>query len=159
MENRLGLGFVRQPKTVLFGPGQRRQLGLIAKGLGRHALMVTDERMAQTPEFKGLLANLAEQDVKTSVVDGGFDVLLGQVSQEAFELGSLGHALIRHHQGMATKTLRNQTELPTLPRAKQDRLWLPHEAEAQSVFHAHENDLLEIADGDRHILRLEEHID
>ena len=69
MENRLGLGFVRQPKTVLFGPGQRRQLGLIAKGLGRHALMVTDERMAQTPEFKGLLANLAEQDVKTSVYD------------------------------------------------------------------------------------------
>ncbi len=69
MENRLGLGFVRQPKTVLFGPGQRRQLGLIAKGLGRHALMVTDERMAQTPEFKGLLANLAEEGVKTSVYD------------------------------------------------------------------------------------------
>ena len=46
MENRLGLGFVRQPKTVLFGPGQRRQLGLMAKGLGRRALVVTDERMA-----------------------------------------------------------------------------------------------------------------
>ena len=27
MENTLGLGLVRQPKTVLFGPGQRRQLG------------------------------------------------------------------------------------------------------------------------------------
>ena len=47
-ENRLGLGFVRQPKFVLFGPGQRRQLGLMARGLGRRALVVTDERMATT---------------------------------------------------------------------------------------------------------------
>jgi len=69
LENRLGLGFVRQPKTVLFGPGQRRQLGLMAKDLGRHALMVTDERMAQTPEFKGLVASLAEEGVKASVYD------------------------------------------------------------------------------------------
>jgi alcohol dehydrogenase class IV len=69
MENRLGLGFVRQPKTVLFGPGQRRQLGLMAKGLGRRALVVTDERMAQTPEFSALLANLTEEGVTPSVYD------------------------------------------------------------------------------------------
>ncbi len=35
IENRLGLGFVRQPKSILFGPGQRRQLGLITKVHGR----------------------------------------------------------------------------------------------------------------------------
>jgi alcohol dehydrogenase class IV len=69
MENRLGLGFVRQPKTVLFGPGQRRQVGLTAKSLGRHALVVTDERMATTPEFKALLANLGEEGVTASVYD------------------------------------------------------------------------------------------
>ena len=34
LENRLGLGLVRQPKTVLFGPGQRRQLGRYARGFG-----------------------------------------------------------------------------------------------------------------------------
>jgi alcohol dehydrogenase class IV len=69
MENRLGLGFVRQPKTVLFGPGQRRQLGLMAKGLGRHALLVTDERMARTSEFEGLLANLVDEGLTVSVYD------------------------------------------------------------------------------------------
>ncbi len=69
MENRLGLGFVRQPKTVLFGPGQRRQLALIAKGLGRHALLVTDERMATTPEFASLLSGLKDEGVAASVYD------------------------------------------------------------------------------------------
>jgi alcohol dehydrogenase class IV len=69
LDNRLGLGFVRQPKFVLFGPGQRGQLGLMAKGLGRRALIVTDERMATTAEFKGMLANLAEEGVKTFVYD------------------------------------------------------------------------------------------
>ena len=69
LENRLGLGFIRQPKYVLFGPGQRGQLGLMAKGLGRRALVVTDERMATTAEFKAMLANLADEGVKTFVYD------------------------------------------------------------------------------------------
>jgi alcohol dehydrogenase class IV len=69
LDNRLGLGFVRQPKFVLFGPGQRRQLGLMAKGLGRRALVVTDERMATTTEFKAMLANLTDEGVKCFVYD------------------------------------------------------------------------------------------
>ena len=69
LDNRLGLGFVRQPKFVLFGPGQRRQLGLMAKCLGQRALVVTDERMATTAEFKGMLAYLAEEGVKSFVYD------------------------------------------------------------------------------------------
>jgi alcohol dehydrogenase class IV len=69
LDNRLGLGFVRQPKFVLFGPGQRRQLGLMAKGLGANALVVTDARMATTAEFKAMLADLAEQGLKTLVYD------------------------------------------------------------------------------------------
>jgi alcohol dehydrogenase class IV len=69
LENRLGLGFVRQPKFVLFGPGQRRQLGLMARGLGRRALVVTDERMATTGEFKAMLANLEDEGVAASVYD------------------------------------------------------------------------------------------
>lgn len=69
LDNRLGLGFVRQPKFVLFGPGQRRQLGLMAKGLGQRALVVTDERMAATAEFKAMLASLAEEGVKSFVYD------------------------------------------------------------------------------------------
>ena len=69
IENRLGLGFVRQPKSVLFGPGQRRQLGLIAKVHGRRALVVTDERMATTPEFLRMLSGLTEEGVASSVYD------------------------------------------------------------------------------------------
>ncbi len=35
MDNHLGLGLVRQPKVVLFGPGQRRQLPRVVAALGR----------------------------------------------------------------------------------------------------------------------------
>jgi alcohol dehydrogenase class IV len=69
MENRLGLGFVRQPKLVLFGPGQRRQLPLILKGIAKHALLVTDERMATTPEFKAITAAVGDAGVRVSVYD------------------------------------------------------------------------------------------
>ena len=69
LDNRLGLGFVRQPKFVVFGPGQRRQLGLMARGLGKRALVVTDARMATTPEFKAMMADLAEQSVAVSLYD------------------------------------------------------------------------------------------
>jgi alcohol dehydrogenase class IV len=69
MENRLGLGFVRQPKSVLFGPGQRRQLPLILKGIAKHALIVTDERMATTPEFAAMVASVRDAGVQASVHD------------------------------------------------------------------------------------------
>ena len=69
LENRLGLGLVRQPKTVLFGPGQRRQLGRYARGFGTSALVVTDERMATTPEFKAMVADLEEAGLTVAVFD------------------------------------------------------------------------------------------
>ncbi|GLT11196.1 alcohol dehydrogenase [Sulfitobacter porphyrae] len=69
MENTLGLGLVRQPKTVLFGPGQRGQLGLYARGFGTRVLMVTDERMATTPEFKAMHDDLSAAGMKISIYD------------------------------------------------------------------------------------------
>lgn len=74
MENTLGLGLVRQPKTVLFGPGQRGMLaryakGLGTKGFGTKVLVVTDERMATTPEFKAMMNDLARADLSVSVYD------------------------------------------------------------------------------------------
>lgn len=69
LENSLGLGLVRQPKTVLFGPGQRRQLGRYARGLGSSALIVTDERMATTPEFKAMVDDLSDQGLSVAVYD------------------------------------------------------------------------------------------
>ena len=68
-ENRLGLGLVRQPKTVLFGPGQRRQLPRIVAGIGKRALVVTDSRMASTPEFQEITNAIAAAGVHVSVYD------------------------------------------------------------------------------------------
>lgn len=70
LENTLGLGLVRQPKVVLFGPGQRRQLPRIVAGLGAHALIVTDARMATTPEFRDMADGIAGAGVRVSVYDG-----------------------------------------------------------------------------------------
>lgn len=67
LENRLGLGLVRQPKTVLFGPGQRGQLPRIVRDMATHALFITDERMATTAEFRAMAEAVAEAGVKVSV--------------------------------------------------------------------------------------------
>jgi alcohol dehydrogenase class IV len=66
-ENTLGLGLLRQPKTVLFGPGQRRQLPYLAKGIASHVLVVTDARMAASPEFAQMKGQLIEHGLKVSV--------------------------------------------------------------------------------------------
>lgn len=70
MDNRLGLGLVRQPGTVLFGPGQRRQLPQLVARYGRHCLLVTDVRMASTPEFDAIRRALSEAGLTVSVYDG-----------------------------------------------------------------------------------------
>lgn len=54
ISNRIGLGLLRQPKTVLFGPGQRFQLPYLVQALGDTVLICTDERMAITTEFAEL---------------------------------------------------------------------------------------------------------
>jgi len=65
--NSSGLGLVRQPASVLFGPGQRRQAPRIVASLGRHALVVTDARMATTAEFTELTDGLSAEGVDVSV--------------------------------------------------------------------------------------------
>lgn len=69
MDNQLNLGLVRQPRTVLFGPGQRRQLGRIARGVARKVLVVTDERMATTPAFAAIMADLNACGVEARLYD------------------------------------------------------------------------------------------
>ncbi len=51
ISNRIGLGLLRQPKTVLFGPGQRFQLPHLVAALGSTVLVCTDERMTTTNDF------------------------------------------------------------------------------------------------------------
>ena len=67
IENDLGLGLLRQPKTVLFGAGQRRQLPYLVNPLGTHALICTDSRMATTEEYAEIAASLTESGIAVSV--------------------------------------------------------------------------------------------
>ncbi|TXN32652.1 iron-containing alcohol dehydrogenase [Lacisediminihabitans profunda] len=67
IENDLGLGLLRQPKTVLFGAGQRRQLPYLVKPLGSHVLICTDSRMATTAEYAEIAASLTENGIAVSV--------------------------------------------------------------------------------------------
>jgi len=68
-ENLNALGILRQPGTVLFGPGQRRQVARIVAGVARRALLVTDERMAASAEFAEIVDALHAEGVETSVYD------------------------------------------------------------------------------------------
>lgn len=65
--NELDLGLLRQPATVLFGPGQRRQLARSVKTFGDRALLCTDERMAGDPVFVELLNQVREAEVSVDV--------------------------------------------------------------------------------------------
>ena len=61
------LGILRQPKTVLFGAGQRRQLPYIVRAIAKHLLVTTDARMATTPEFLEIIAAIEAVGVQVSI--------------------------------------------------------------------------------------------
>lgn len=63
-------GALRLPRSILFGRGQRAALGSVAAGVGRRALLCTDQRQAAQPEFAAMLADLAAHGVETEVFDG-----------------------------------------------------------------------------------------
>src|SRR6185295_12851902 len=54
----LGLGLLRQPTTVLFGPGQRRQIPRLVEAIAGQVLMVTDDRMSRSVEFTEIVDGL-----------------------------------------------------------------------------------------------------
>ncbi|WP_440708161.1 iron-containing alcohol dehydrogenase [Herbiconiux sp. YIM B11900] len=61
------LGILRQPKTVLFGPGQRHQIPFLVKAIAEHLLVTTDARMATTPEFTELIEAIRAAGVDVSI--------------------------------------------------------------------------------------------
>jgi len=68
--NDLGVGLLRQPAMVLFGPGQRRQIPRVVTAIAQRVLMVTDARMAASAEFGQIVEALVQQGVSVSVYDG-----------------------------------------------------------------------------------------
>lgn len=63
-------GTIRPPREVIYGPGQRRALGRIARGLGRRALVVTDARLAAEADFQAMVQDLADHGLVVRVESG-----------------------------------------------------------------------------------------
>ncbi|NYT84412.1 iron-containing alcohol dehydrogenase [Pollutimonas harenae] len=63
-------GTIRAPRELIFGSGQRRSLGLVAKKLGRRALVVTDQRLAADADFRALIADLEISGLAVRIESG-----------------------------------------------------------------------------------------
>lgn len=65
-ENSLRLGLLRQPGTVLFGPGQRHYLPELLTRFGQRALFCTDARMANETVYKDLVIEVEDAGVRVT---------------------------------------------------------------------------------------------
>ncbi|WP_103336370.1 iron-containing alcohol dehydrogenase [Pseudotabrizicola formosa] len=63
-------GTIRAPREILFGFGQRRALGAIARRLGRRALVVTDTRLAADADFRAMIADLESAGIVVRIEAG-----------------------------------------------------------------------------------------
>jgi alcohol dehydrogenase class IV len=110
------IGVLRQPKTVLFGPGERRHLPHLLAEIGRHVLVVTDARMAQVTEFKDMVTAIERQGITVSVFseaepdlprenvvtvvdrysDAGVDALLAVGGGSCLDLAKVSAAVLAH---------------------------------------------------------------
>jgi alcohol dehydrogenase class IV len=63
-------GVMRAPRAILFGAGERRSLGRVARPLGKRALLCTDLRFGADAEMATLRAALDEEGVTIEIFDG-----------------------------------------------------------------------------------------
>jgi hypothetical protein len=63
-------GVMRPPRCLVFGAEQRASLSRYARGLGTHALIVTDERVAGDALFREMMAALSASGVRATVYSG-----------------------------------------------------------------------------------------
>ena len=60
-------GALRLPRNLVVGAGQRATLPAYARALGQRALVITDERLAEDPEFCAMVDGLRNAGVTTEV--------------------------------------------------------------------------------------------
>lgn len=63
------LATLRLPPEILFGPGQRQAIAIVASRLGKRALICTDMRFVETEAFGAILASLKAASIATLVHD------------------------------------------------------------------------------------------
>lgn len=135
VDNVIGLGLLRQPSTVLFGPGQRAQLPFLIAPLGQHVLICTDSRMATTDDFAAISAALAQRGLRVSVYDEvapdlpranildlharfageSVDVVLGLGGGSCLDMAKVASLMLRHGGDIREYYGENLVPGPTLP--------------------------------------------
>ncbi len=120
---------------MLFGPGQRRQIPQIAAGYGRRCLLVTDARMASTPEFQEIAAQLGAAGLTVFLYDGALpdlpranvmeaaaaqagrdiDVIVGIGGGSSMDLAKSVSAVLAHGGDVRDYYGEFQVPGPTLP--------------------------------------------
>ncbi|HKY80296.1 MAG TPA: iron-containing alcohol dehydrogenase [Sphingobium sp.] len=63
------LGATRAPRNIIFGEGQRRALGAVARSLGSRIFVVTDARMSGDRNFTDLMDNLVQNGLHVTIFD------------------------------------------------------------------------------------------
>src|SRR5690606_37624294 len=63
-------GTIRSPRELVFGSGQRRALGLMARKLGRRALVITDQRLSEDSDFLAMVADLESAGLAVRIESG-----------------------------------------------------------------------------------------
>jgi len=66
----VNFGAIRSPGEVIFGCGQRKALGLVAKRLGQRALVVTDQRLAADADFQAMVVDLKTSGLTVRIESG-----------------------------------------------------------------------------------------
>lgn len=135
IDNVLGLGLLRQPKVVLFGPGQRRQLPKVVAPLGSHVLICTDARMATTVECDDLRASLGamgltvslyaevEPDLPRSNIlaihetfgHAGIEVVIGLGGGSCLDMAKVASLMLTHGGDIRDYYGENLVPGPTMP--------------------------------------------
>ncbi|RZT27553.1 alcohol dehydrogenase [Kribbella sp. VKM Ac-2569] len=130
-----GFGVQRAPRTVVFGAGQRSLLGLHAAAHGSTALVCTDQRLAESPEFAGLRADLEDHGLTVHVwsdtapelpmadidacydamEDVGIDVVIGIGGGSCLDLAKAEALLLTHGGPIDQYYGENAVPGPVLP--------------------------------------------
>ena len=133
--NDMNLGLLRQPATVLFGPGQRRQIPQLVAQIGSSVLICTDDRMATTDEFADLVSGLNEVGCEVSVFShtlpdlprenimtlleefesADVDVVIGLGGGSCLDMAKAASLMLRHGGDIRDYYGENKVPGPSLP--------------------------------------------
>lgn len=133
--NHIGLGLLRQPREVIFGPGQRRMVAPHVAAMATHALICTDERMATTPECVDIVEQLRQAGVVVEVFSGtlpdlprenimeladqyrgrGIDLVIGVGGGSCLDMAKTASLVLSHPGDVRDYFGENQVPGPCLP--------------------------------------------